>query len=56
MAGKSFDKIKNIWPDDGLATEEGLRRTAALAGISPDVPISHIFDWSILKEAVAAMK
>jgi NitT/TauT family transport system substrate-binding protein len=56
MAGKSFDKIKNIWPDDGLATEEGLRRTAILAGISPDVPISHIFDWSILKEAVAAMK
>ena len=56
MAAKGYDQIRDIWPDDGLASEQGLRRTATLAGVPPDTPIGQIFDWSILKEAVAALK
>jgi ABC-type nitrate/sulfonate/bicarbonate transport system substrate-binding protein len=56
LAGRGYDRIKDIWPDDGMASEESLRRTATLAGIAPDMPISQLFDWSILKEAVAGLR
>jgi ABC-type nitrate/sulfonate/bicarbonate transport system substrate-binding protein len=56
MAARGYDRIKNIWPDDGIASEEALRRTATLAGIAPDAPIGQLFDWSILKEAAAGLR
>jgi hypothetical protein len=56
MAGRGYDRIKDIWPDDGMASEEALRRTATLAGIAPNMLISQLFDWSILKEAVAGLR
>ena len=55
-ARKAYDKFRDIWPDDGMASKEGLRRAASLGGISTDKPISQIFDWSVLKEARAELK
>jgi NitT/TauT family transport system substrate-binding protein len=56
MTGKAFDAIKELWPDDGLPSEQGLRTGLSLADVPPSVPPEKIVDWSILNQAVASLK
>jgi hypothetical protein len=56
MTGKAFDAIKELWPDDGLPSEQGLRSGLSLADVPPSVPPEKIVDWSILNQAVASLK
>ncbi|MGH7796802.1 MAG: ABC transporter substrate-binding protein [Candidatus Binatia bacterium] len=56
MTGEAFDVIKDLWPDDGLPSEQGLRTGLSLADIPPSVPPEKIVDWAILNQAVASLK
>lgn len=56
MTGKAFDTIKDLWPDDGLPSDEGLRAGLSLADVPPSVPPEKIVDWTILNQAAASLK
>jgi ABC-type nitrate/sulfonate/bicarbonate transport system substrate-binding protein len=56
MTGKAFDVIKELWPNDGLPSEQGLKTGLSLADVPPSVPPQKIVDWSILNEALASLK
>ena len=56
MTRKAFDVIKDLWPDDGLPSEQGLRTGLSLADVPPSVPPEKIVDWTILNEAAASLK
>jgi NitT/TauT family transport system substrate-binding protein len=56
MTGKAFDTIKDLWPDDGLPSDEGLRTGLGLADVPPSVPPEKIVDWRILNQAAASLK
>jgi NitT/TauT family transport system substrate-binding protein len=56
MTGKAFDAIKDLWPDDGLPSDEGLRTGLSLADVPPSVLPEKIVDWSILNQAAASLK
>jgi ABC-type nitrate/sulfonate/bicarbonate transport system substrate-binding protein len=56
MTGKAFDTIKDLWPDDGLPSDEGLRTGLSLADVPPSVPPEKIVDWTMLDQAAASLK
>jgi hypothetical protein len=56
MTGKAFDTIKDLWPDDGLPSDEGLRAGLSLADVPPSVPPEKIVDWTRLNQAAASLK
>jgi len=49
-ARKAYDSVKEIWPDDGLPSEEGLRNAFTRAGLLPSVSAEKIVNWSVLKK------
>jgi ABC-type nitrate/sulfonate/bicarbonate transport system substrate-binding protein len=51
MSVKAFDLIKDLWADDGMATEDGLKSALALADVAPTVPIDKIFSFAAVQEA-----
>jgi ABC-type nitrate/sulfonate/bicarbonate transport system substrate-binding protein len=51
MSLKAFDLIKDIWADDGMATQDGLKSALALADVAPSVPIERIFSFAAVQEA-----
>ena len=56
MAQKAYDKLKDIWPDNGLPTERGLKNVASMAEVPAGVPIEKIVDWSLVKEVSSSLK
>jgi NitT/TauT family transport system substrate-binding protein len=56
MTRKAFDVIKDLWPDDGLPSEQGLRTGLSLADVPASVPPEKIVDWSMLNQALASLK
>ena len=56
MAQKAYDRLKDIWPDNGLPTEKGLRNVASMAEVPTSVPMERIVDWSYVKEASLSVK
>ena len=50
MAGKAFDTVKDIWPDDGLPSDEGLRNAFARAGLPASISAEKIVNWSLLRK------
>lgn len=55
MSFKAFDIIKDLWADDGMTTEDGLKSALALADVAPTVPIDRIFSFTAVRES-AKMK
>jgi ABC-type nitrate/sulfonate/bicarbonate transport system substrate-binding protein len=51
MSLKAFDLIKDIWADDGMTTEDGLKSALALADVPPTVPIDRVFSFAAVQEA-----
>jgi ABC-type nitrate/sulfonate/bicarbonate transport system substrate-binding protein len=51
MSVKAFDLIKDLWADDGMATEDGLKSALALADVAPSVPVERIFSFTAVQEA-----
>ena len=56
MAQKAYDRLKDIWPDNGLPTERGLKNVAGMAEVPAGVPMEKIVDWTLVKEVSASLK
>jgi ABC-type nitrate/sulfonate/bicarbonate transport system substrate-binding protein len=56
MAKKAYDRLEDIWPKDGLASDTGLRTAANLAQVPPTFPLDKLANWSFVKKAGAALK
>ena len=56
MTRKAFEAIKDLWPDDGVPSEKGLRTGLALADVPAAVSPETIVDWSLVKEAATSLK
>lgn len=56
MSQKAYDRLKDIWPDNGMPTERGLKNVASMAEVPAGVPMEKIVDWTLLKEASASLK
>ena len=51
MAEKAYDQLRDIWPDDGMPTEKGLKNVTSMAEVPAHVPMEKIMDWTLIKEA-----
>jgi ABC-type nitrate/sulfonate/bicarbonate transport system substrate-binding protein len=56
MTGKTYDVIKELWPDDGMPSEKGLATALRMADVPPTFPADKIVDWSLVTGAVASLK
>jgi NitT/TauT family transport system substrate-binding protein len=56
MSRRAFEVIKELWPDNGMPSEHGLKTGLDLADVPPTFPSERIVDWTILKQANAALK
>lgn len=54
MAQKAYDKLRDIWPDNGMPTERGLKNVASMAEVPANVPMEKIADWTLVKQISAA--
>ena len=50
MAQKAYDKLRDIWPDNGMPSEKGLKNVASMAEVPANVPMEKIVDWTLIKE------
>jgi NitT/TauT family transport system substrate-binding protein len=56
MAQKAYDRLRDIWPDNGMPTDRGLKNVASMAEVPAEVPVEKIVDWSLVKEAATSLK
>ena len=56
MTRKSYDVIKELWPDDGIPSEKGLTTALSMADVPANFPTDKVVDWSLVREAAVAMK
>ena len=56
MAQKAYDRLREIWPDNGLPTEKGLKNVASMAEVPTGVPMEKIVDWRLVKEVSSSLK
>ena len=56
MTRRAYEAIKDIWPENGLATDEGLKNVMASEDMPIDTPLSKMTNWGPLNEAVAGLK
>lgn len=56
MAKKAYDRLRDIWPTSGLASDKGLRTAANLAQVPPTFPLDKLANWSFVKKAGASLK
>jgi NitT/TauT family transport system substrate-binding protein len=56
MAQKAYERLRDIWPDNGMPTERGLKNVASMAEVPASVSMEKIVDWSVVKEASSALK
>jgi len=56
MTGKTYDVIKELWPDDGIPTEKGLATALIMADVPANFPADRIVDWSLVGETAASLK
>ena len=56
MAQKAYDKLRDIWPDNGMPTERGLKNVTSMAEVPVNVPMEKIVDWTLIKEASSSLR
>ena len=54
LAQRAYEKLRDIWPDNGMPTEKGLKNVASMAEVPVGVPMERIVDWTLVKEISAA--
>lgn len=54
VAEKAYDAVKDMWPDNGLPSNQGLRNAITIADIAPTVSIDKLVNWGPLKEVLAS--
>ena len=56
MTRKTFDVIKDLWPDNGIPSDKGLATALTMADVEADVPTARIVDWSFVSAAALSLK
>jgi len=56
MTRKTYDVIKELWPDDGIPSEKGLATALSMADVPANFPSDRIVDWSLVSEAAVSLK
>ena len=56
MTRRAYEAIKDIWPENGLPTDEGLKNVMATEDVPIDTPLAKMTNWGPLNEAVAGLK
>jgi hypothetical protein len=56
MAKKAYDRLRDIWPDNGLASDKGLRTAANLAQVPPTFPLDKLANWTFVNKAATSHK
>jgi hypothetical protein len=56
MACNAYEAIRDMWPSDGTASEQGLRNAISVAEIAPPIAHEQLVKWTLLKETLAASR
>lgn len=56
MTRATYEIVKEIWPDHGIPSDKGLATALSMADVPASVPTDKMVDWSLVSEAVAALK
>ncbi|MGE5219155.1 MAG: ABC transporter substrate-binding protein [Chloroflexota bacterium] len=56
MTRRAYDAIKDIWPENGMPTDEGLRNVLLSEEIPADTPLSKMTNWGPLNEALSGAR
>ena len=56
MAKKAYQRLRDIWSDNGVPSEKGLRTAATLAEVPSTFPLDKLANWSFLNEAASSLK
>jgi NitT/TauT family transport system substrate-binding protein len=56
MTRKTYEVIKELWPDDGMPSVKGLSTALSMADVPPTFPADKVVDWSLVTEAAASLK
>jgi NitT/TauT family transport system substrate-binding protein len=51
MTRKTYDVIKELWPDNGIPSDKGLAIALSMADVPPNFPAVKMVDWSLVREA-----
>ena len=51
MTRKTFEVIKDLWPDKGIPSEKGLATALSMADVPSNFPADKVVDWSLVTEA-----
>jgi hypothetical protein len=56
-AGKAYDAIGEMWPSDGLPSEQELGNAVSVAEISPTTRLDQLVSWGpLLKNGLRGLK
>ena len=50
-ARKTYERLTDIWSDNGIPSEKGLRAAATLAEVPNTFPLEKLANWSFINEA-----
>jgi len=53
---KTYQRLRDIWSDNGIPSEKGLRTAATLAEVPTTFPVTKLANWSFINEAAASLK
>jgi ABC-type nitrate/sulfonate/bicarbonate transport system substrate-binding protein len=56
MSRKTFDVIKELWPDNGVPSTTGLATALSMADVPTNFPAEKIVDWAPVSEAAVSLK
>jgi ABC-type nitrate/sulfonate/bicarbonate transport system substrate-binding protein len=56
MAQKAYDRLGDIWSNNGIPSQKGLRTAATLAEVPSSFPLEKLANWSYLNEAASSLK
>lgn len=56
VTGKAYEVVKDMWPSDGLTSEQGLRNAILANEIPANVAHEQLVSWQLLKETLAILK
>jgi hypothetical protein len=56
VAARAYDAVKDMWPENGLPSEQSLRNAVSIAEIAPTVSMDRMVNWGLLNEVLASFK
>ena len=56
MARKAYERLRDIWSDNGIPSEKGLRAAATLAEVPGTFPLDKLVNWSFINEAASSAR